>query len=281
MKIVFVAGERCDPATYHWIHEKTNVPVIDHWWQTESGWPMIANMQGFEAAPVKPGSSSFPVCGYNIQILKEDGSVANAMEQGFVTIKLPLPPGCLPTLWQNNERFEAGYLSQYPGYYFTGDGGYIDEDGYIFITGRVDDVINVAGHRLSTAEMEEITAGLACTAECAVIGANDELKGEVPIAFVVLKDTETRDHVTISAEIKGKIHGNQIDLVFDLSSIMKKVFWFIILVEPLFILFIYMKIQEKQVLLFFPFLIVFILILKFTFDSKVKKSITLLESYFK
>ena len=218
LRTLFLAGERCDVATLEYAQTLLQKPVIDHWWQTESGWPMIANMQGFEAAPVKPGSSSFPVCGYNIQILKEDGSVANAMEQGFVTIKLPLPPGCLPTLWQNNERFEAGYLSQYPGYYFTGDGGYIDEDGYIFITGRVDDVINVAGHRLSTAEMEEITAALACTAECAVIGANDELKGEVPIAFVVLKDTETRDHVTISAEMKGKIR-SEIGAVASLKTV--------------------------------------------------------------
>jgi acyl-coenzyme A synthetase/AMP-(fatty) acid ligase len=218
LRSLFLAGERCDIATLEYAQTLLQKPVIDHWWQTESGWPMIANMQGFEAAPVKPGSSSFPVCGYNIQILKEDGSVASALEQGFVTIKLPLPPGCLPTLWQNNERFEAGYLSQYPGYYFTGDGGYVDEEGYIFITGRVDDVINVAGHRLSTAEMEEITAGLACTAECAVIGANDELKGEVPIAFVVLKDTETRDFETISSEIKAKIR-SEIGAVASLKTV--------------------------------------------------------------
>jgi acyl-coenzyme A synthetase/AMP-(fatty) acid ligase len=205
LRNLFLAGERCDVSTLEYAQNLLQKPVIDHWWQTESGWPMLANMQGVEPLPVKPGSASVPVSGYNIQILHDDGTRAEAHEQGFVAIKLPLPPGCLPTLWQNNERFEAGYLSRFPGYYFTGDGGYIDEEGYVFITGRVDDVINVAGHRLSTAEMEEIIAAMSCTAECAVIGAADELKGEVPLAFVVLKDTEVRDQGTIRAEIKDKI----------------------------------------------------------------------------
>lgn len=205
LRTLFLAGERCDVSTLEYAQNLLQKPVIDHWWQTESGWPMLANMQGVEPLPVKPGSASVPVSGYNIQILHDDGTRAEAHEQGFVAIKLPLPPGCLPTLWQNNERFEAGYLTRFPGYYFTGDGGYKDEDGYVFITGRVDDVINVAGHRLSTAEMEEIIAAMSCTAECAVIGAADELKGEVPLAFVVLKDTELRDHGTIRAEIKDQI----------------------------------------------------------------------------
>ena len=205
LRTLFLAGERCDVSTLEYAQNLLQKPVIDHWWQTESGWPMLANMQGVSPLPVKPGSASVPVCGYDIQILHDDGTRAEAHEQGFVAIKLPLPPGCLPTLWQNNERYEAGYLSRFPGYYFTGDGGYVDEDGYVFITGRVDDVINVAGHRLSTAEMEEIIAKMSCTAECAVIGAADELKGEVPLAFVVLKDTELRDHGTIRAEIKEQI----------------------------------------------------------------------------
>ena len=205
LRTLFLAGERCDVSTLEYAQNLLQKPVIDHWWQTESGWPMLANMQGVSPLPVKPGSASVPVSGYAIEILHDDGTRAEAHEQGFVAIKLPLPPGCLPTLWQNNERFEAGYLTRFPGYYFTGDGGYVDEDGYVFITGRVDDVINVAGHRLSTAEMEEIIAAMTCTAECAVIGAADELKGEVPLAFVVLKDTEVRDHGTIRAEIKEQI----------------------------------------------------------------------------
>ena len=219
LRTLFLAGEHCDVSTLEYAQNLLQKPVIDHWWQTESGWPMLANMQGVEPLPVKPGSASLPVCSYDIQILHDDGTRAEAHEQGFVAIKLPLPPGCLPTLWQNNERFEAGYLTRFPGYYFTGDGGYVDEDGYVFITGRVDDVINVAGHRLSTAEMEEIIAAMSCTAECAVIGAADELKGEVPLAFVVLKDTEVRDHGTIRAEIKEQIR-HEIGAVASVKTVM-------------------------------------------------------------
>lgn len=218
LRTLFLAGERCDVSTLEYAQDLLKKPVIDHWWQTESGWPMLANMQGLEPLPVKPGSATLPVCGYDIRILHDDGTRAEANEQGLVAIKLPLPPGCLPTLWQNNERFEAGYLSRFPGYYFTGDGGYADEDGYVYITGRVDDVINVAGHRLSTAEMEEIIAAMTCTAECAVIGAFDELKGEVPLAFVVLKDTETRDHDAVRTEIKEQIR-HEIGAVASLKTV--------------------------------------------------------------
>ena len=185
---LFLAGERCDVATYNWLHQLLGVPVIDHWWQTESGWPMLANPAGVELMPTKPGSATKPVCGFDIQILRSDGSPAEANEEGAVAIKLPLAPGCLPSLWQNDQRFIESYLSAFPGYYFSGDGGYIDEDGYVFITGRIDDIINVAGHRLSTAEMEEVVASHQAVAECAVIGVEDELKGQIPMGFVVLKD---------------------------------------------------------------------------------------------
>ncbi|MEM1218278.1 MAG: propionyl-CoA synthetase [Bacteroidota bacterium] len=188
LRRLFLAGERCDVATYNWLHDLLGVPVIDHWWQTESGWPMLANPAGMELMPIKPGSATKPVCGYDIQILRPDGSQAEANEEGAVAIKLPLAPGCLPSLWQNDARFIESYLSAFPGYYFSGDGGYIDEDGYVFITGRIDDIINVAGHRLSTAEMEEVVASHKAVAECAVIGIQDDLKGQIPMGFVVLKD---------------------------------------------------------------------------------------------
>jgi acyl-coenzyme A synthetase/AMP-(fatty) acid ligase len=218
LKTLFLAGERCDISTLEYAQDLLNVPVIDHWWQTESGWPMLANMQGLEPLPIKPGSSSKPVCGYDIQILREDGSRALPHEQGLVAIKLPLPPGCLSTLWKNEERFKAGYLTKFPGFYFTGDGGFYDEDNYVFITGRVDDVINVAGHRLSTAEMEELTSSLSFTAECAVVGVNDELKGEVPVAFIVLKDSETRVQDDLSNLVKQHIR-HEIGAVASLKTV--------------------------------------------------------------
>lgn len=218
LRTLFLAGERCDVATLEFAQQLLKKPVIDHWWQTESGWPMIANSQGVESLPIKPGSSSVPVAGYQIEILNENGEQVAANEQGYVAIKLPLPPGCLPTLWGNDARFYAGYLERFPGYYFTGDGGYKDEDGYIFITGRVDDVINVAGHRLSTAEMEEITAAMYCTAECAVIGAHDELKGEVPVAFVVLKDAMKDNQEVYRKAIKAQIR-NEIGAVASLKTV--------------------------------------------------------------
>lgn len=218
LKTLFLAGERCDISTLAYAKDLLKIPVIDHWWQTESGWPMLASMQGLEPLPIKPGSSSKPVCGYDIKILRQDGNRALPNEQGLVAIKLPLPPGCLPTLWQNEERFVAGYLSKFPGYYFTGDGGYVDEDDYVFITGRVDDVINVAGHRLSTAEMEELTSSLPFTAECAVVGINDELKGEVPVAFIVLKDSEARSKDLLSDLVKQHIR-HEIGAVASLKTV--------------------------------------------------------------
>jgi propionyl-CoA synthetase len=187
LKYQFLAGERCDAATLKWTKEQLKIPVIDHWWQTESGWPMLANMVGLNLQQVKPGSATFPVCGYDIQILNEEGNYAKPNEEGFVAVKLPLPPGNLMSLWGNQERFYFGYLDKFPGYYFSGDGGYRDEDGYVFITGRVDDIINVAGHRLSTAEMEEVVSSHEAVAECAVFGVKCDLKGEKPLGIIVLK----------------------------------------------------------------------------------------------
>lgn len=187
LRSVFLAGERCDVATYNWIHDLLDVDVIDHWWQSESGWPMISNSIGYGILPIKPGSATKAVCGFDIQILDEDGNEQPANTEGAVAIKLPLPPGCLPTLWNNDNRFRASYLERYEGYYLAGDGGYKDDDGYIFITGRIDDVINVAGHRLSTSDIEEVVAAHEAVAECAVIGIADELKGQVPVGFVILK----------------------------------------------------------------------------------------------
>jgi propionyl-CoA synthetase len=184
---IFAAGERLDPPTYEWLVEMTQRPVIDHWWQTETGWAIAANLQGIEPMPVKPGSATVPVPGYNVQILDEHGKPLPPNTQGNIAIKLPLPPSCLTTIWGDMTRFKRSYLQAYPGYYVSGDGGYIDEDGYLFVMGRVDDVINVAGHRLSTGEMEEIVGKHPAVAECAVIGRNDELKGQVPLGFVVLK----------------------------------------------------------------------------------------------
>ncbi|WP_304142837.1 AMP-binding protein, partial [Mesoflavibacter zeaxanthinifaciens] len=201
LKYQFLAGERCDVATLTWTHEKLNVPVIDHWWQTESGWPMLANMVGVQLQEVRPGSASFPVSGYDIQILNEVGHEVEAGVEGYVAAKLPLPPGTLMNLWGNPERFKSGYLNKFPGYYFSGDGGYKDEDGYVFITGRVDDIINVAGHRLSTAEMEEIVASHKSVAECAVFGVHCDLKGQKPLGLVVLKSGEATDHESIQKEI--------------------------------------------------------------------------------
>ena len=201
LKYQFLAGERCDVATLNWTEEKLNVPVIDHWWQTESGWPMLANMVGVGLQEVRPGSAGFPVCGYDIQILNEDGDIVEAGVEGYVTVKLPLPPGTLSNLWGNPERFKFGYLNRFPGYYFSGDGGYKDEDGYVFITGRVDDIINVAGHRLSTAEMEEIVSSHSAVAECAVFGVHCDIKGQKPLGLVVLKSGDKLEEHQIQVEI--------------------------------------------------------------------------------
>ena len=201
LKHLFLAGERLDPPTYHWLKEMLDIPVIDHWWQTETGWPIVGNMMGIEPMPVKPGSATVPVPGYDVRALAPDGQEVEANKEGNIAIKLPLPPGCLPTLWNDDERFVASYLDRYPGYYLTGDSGYKDEDGYVFVMGRVDDVINVAGHRLSTGEMEELIAGHPGVAECAVVGIADELRGQVPIGLVVLKDGYAVDPHTLESEL--------------------------------------------------------------------------------
>ncbi|PRX49996.1 propionyl-CoA synthetase [Prauserella shujinwangii] len=184
---LFLAGERLDPETYHWAHEKLGVPVIDHWWQTETGWPIAANPRGIEQLPVKPGSATVPVPGWDVRILDQSGEELPAGQEGAIAIRLPLPPGALPTLWGDDERYVEAYLSRYEGHYLTGDSGYRDADGYLFVMGRTDDVINVAGHRLSTGSMEAVLAAHPAVAECAVIGVRDQLKGQLPRGFVVLK----------------------------------------------------------------------------------------------
>ncbi len=186
-RTLFLAGERTDPDTLEWAQNLLKLPVIDHWWQTETGWAIAANCMGLDPLPVKPGSPTKAVPGWNVKILREEGSVASPLEAGVVTVKLPLPPGSLPTLWQAPDRFKQAYLDPFPGYYFTGDEGYLDDDGYLFIMGRVDDVINVAGHRLSTGGMEEVVSQHPDVAECAVIGVADSFKGQLPVALVVLK----------------------------------------------------------------------------------------------
>jgi propionyl-CoA synthetase len=187
MKYLFLAGERLDPDTYHWASEKLGIPVIDHWWQTETGWPIAANPMGTEQLPLKPGSPTVPMPGYDVHILREDGRDCDTGEEGAICIRLPLPPGTLPTLWNADDRYQAAYLTEYPGYYLTGDGGHVDEDGYLFVMGRIDDVINVAGHRLSTGAIEEVLATHPSVAECAVIGVADEIKGQAPRGLVVVK----------------------------------------------------------------------------------------------
>ncbi|MFW5770069.1 MAG: propionyl-CoA synthetase [Spirochaetota bacterium] len=204
-KYLFLAGERLDPDTYHWASDLLKVPVIDHWWQTETGWPVAANCMGIEPLPIKAGSPTKPVPGYNVEIIDPDGNVLPNGNEGIVVIKLPLPPGTLPTLWKNDERYKESYLDMYDGYYFTGDGGFYDEDGYLYIMGRIDDVINVAGHRLSTGSMEEVISQHPDVAECAVIGAADDFKGQMPVGFVVLKQGSTKDPSEIEKELIGMV----------------------------------------------------------------------------
>ena len=204
-KILFLAGERLDPDTYYWASDLLKRPVIDHWWQTETGWPITANCMGIEEFPVKAGSSTKPVPGYNLQVLDADGKIAPPGTDGILAVKLPLPPGTLPTLWNAEERFLNSYMNVYPGYYFTADGGNIDKDGYVYVMGRVDDVINVAGHRLSTGAMEEIIAKHPDVAECAVFGAEDNLKGQLPVGTVVLKAGVNRDPAELKKELAQMI----------------------------------------------------------------------------
>jgi propionyl-CoA synthetase len=191
-RTLFLAGERCDPDTLVWARDHLGVPVIDHWWQTETGWPIGANCVGLGMLPVKPGSPTKAVPGYDVRVLSEDNRELGPGQIGSVAIRLPLPPGCLPTLWNNDDGYVTSYLTKHPGYYLTGDAGYKDEDGYLYIMSRIDDIINVAGHRLSTGAMEEILASHPDVAECAVVGVADEIKGEIPMGFIVLKAGVTR-----------------------------------------------------------------------------------------
>jgi propionyl-CoA synthetase len=205
MDTLFLAGERCDPDTLFWARDKLKKPVVDHWWQTETGWGIAANPMGIEPMEVKPGSPTVAMPGYDVQILSEDGEQMPDGEMGNIVIKLPLPPSCLPTLWGNDQRFIDSYLSKYPGYYLTGDAGYKDADGYLWIMSRTDDVINVAGHRLSTGAIEEVLAGHADVAECAVIGVSDQLKGQMPLGLVVLKAGVERDDAEIIQELVQRV----------------------------------------------------------------------------
>jgi propionyl-CoA synthetase len=201
MRALFLAGERCDPDTLHWAEEKLGVPVIDHWWQTETGWSIAANCLGIELAPVKAGSVGRAAPGWEVRALDDAGNDVSAGDVGAIACKLPLPPGTLPGLWNAEERFRSSYLEAFPGYYETGDAGYIDEDGYIFVMSRTDDVINVAGHRLSTGAIEEVLAAHEDVAECAVIGVADELKGQLPVGFLVLKAGVEHDEADIVADV--------------------------------------------------------------------------------
>ncbi len=218
-KCLFLAGERCDAATLHWAEDALGVPVIDHWWQTESGWPMLANLAGIELMPVKAGSAGVQVPGYDIRVLRADGTQANPNESGIVAVKLPLPPGNLLTLWNNPKRFHEAYFATFDGFYNSGDAGYIDEDGYVFITGRIDDIINVAGHRLSTGEMEEVVASHRSVAECAVFGVADELKGEIPLCLVVLKSDALIAEEVLQQEIIQSVR-NTIGPVASLKKVL-------------------------------------------------------------
>jgi propionyl-CoA synthetase len=201
LRALFLAGERADPDTVKWAEDILQVPVIDHWWQTETGWPIAGNPLGLGALPVKHGSPTVPMPGYILDVLDEGGKSVGPNTMGAIVIKLPLPPGCLPTLWQADERFREAYTTIYPGYYNTSDAGYLDEEGYIWVMGRTDDIINVAGHRLSTGGMEEVLASHPAVAECAVIGVKDSLKGEVPCGFVVLKSGVQQAPMEVEKEL--------------------------------------------------------------------------------
>lgn len=201
LKRLFLAGERLDPATYEWLKEHTGLPVLDHWWQTETGWAICCNPVGIELMATKPGSATFPSPGFDVQVVDASGREMPAGEQGQIAVKLPLPPGCMMTVWGDDERFRRTYLEPIPGFYSSGDGGFIDEDGYVFVMGRTDDVINVAGHRLSTGEMEEVVASHPAVAECCVVGAQDDMKGQVPVGLVLIKDGATINHDELEDEL--------------------------------------------------------------------------------
>ncbi len=204
-RVLYLAGERTDPDTYVWATNLLDRPVIDHWWQTETGWPIVSNPMGIEQLPIKPGSAAVPVPGWRVEVLDEQGAQRPAGEEGAIAIGLPLPPGALLTIYGDDDRYVNEYLTAYDGYYLTGDSGYIDSDGYVYVMGRTDDVINVAGHRLSTGAMEEVVAAHDAVAECAVIGVADDMKGQVPLGFVVLKSGEDIDHDDLRGELVQKV----------------------------------------------------------------------------
>ncbi|TMM45130.1 propionyl-CoA synthetase [Colwellia ponticola] len=221
LKRLYLAGERLDPATYYWLKDTTQLPVIDHWWQTETGWPIASTPldDGHgNVVATKAGSAGFPIKGYDVQILDASGKQVPAGQQGSVAIKLPLPPGCLATVYRDPQRLISGYLSDFPGYYTSGDGGYIDEAGYLFIMGRIDDVINVAGHRLSTGEMEEVLSSHPAVAECAVVGIDDSLKGQVPLGLVVIKNGISASDEELISELKQSIR-NDIGAIASLKNL--------------------------------------------------------------
>ncbi|HUU75518.1 MAG TPA: propionyl-CoA synthetase [Methanoregulaceae archaeon] len=205
LRMLFLAGERCDPDTLNWAHSRLGIPVIDHWWQTETAWAIGGNVVGLGMLPVKPGSCTRPVPGYDIRILDDKGNEVPRNTTGNIVIKLPLPPGCLVSLWKNDHEFIRSYLSVYPGHYLTGDAGYFDDDGYLWIMGRTDDIINTAGHRLSTGAMEEVLASHQDVAECAVTGVADAIKGEIPLGFVVLKAGVQRNSDEIIHELVAMV----------------------------------------------------------------------------
>ena len=200
-KVLFLAGERTDPDTLHWAEDMIGVPVIDHWWQTETGWAIVGNCMGIEPFPVKEGSPTKAMPGYDVRVVDDENVEVPAGTEGNIVVKLPLPPGTLTTLWRNEERYVKSYMTKFPGYYETSDGGYIDKDGYVYVMGRMDDVINIAGHRLSTGAMEEIISNHPDVAECAVFGADDQLKGQLPVGFFVVKAGVTRDGNEIKDEL--------------------------------------------------------------------------------
>lgn len=206
-KALFLAGERTDPDTLHWAENALGVPVIDHWWQTETGWAICANCMGIHSFKVKEGSPTKPAPGWNVQVVDESNQPVKAGDIGALVVKLPLPPGSLPTLWKNDERFLESYMEEFPGYYKTADAGFIDDDGYVFVMSRTDDIINVAGHRLSTGAMEEVLADHPDVAECAVLGVDDQLKGQVPVGFLVLNAGVDRDNDEIIAEVVKMVRG--------------------------------------------------------------------------
>ena len=205
LRSLFLAGERLDPDTYHWATDRLGIPVIDNWWQTETGWPIASNLRGLDPMPIKAGSPSVPVPGYDVRVVDGEGLDLPANHDGAIVIRLPLPPGTLPTLWGDDQRYIDSYLSVFDGCYTTGDGGYLDDDGYVYVMGRTDDVINVAGHRLSTGSMEAVVASHPMVAECAVIGVHDDLKGQIPRAFVVLKSGVEADPEQLQREVVAAI----------------------------------------------------------------------------